>query len=76
MMGPNGTRQVNSLSRDFHDAAVLFDESLKETSAKLSEDIKFELDIKKKTMIMPSELSKMTSLTQLERFRAIEMIKK
>ncbi|KAI3797949.1 hypothetical protein L1987_33214 [Smallanthus sonchifolius] len=41
------TRQVNSLSRDFHDAVVLFAESLKETSAELSEDIKFELDIKK-----------------------------
>ncbi|KAI3827089.1 hypothetical protein L1987_01153 [Smallanthus sonchifolius] len=51
------TRQVNSLSRDFHDAVVLFAESLKETSADAFRAFK------------------MTYLTQLERFWAIEMIK-
>ncbi|XP_076885892.1 uncharacterized protein LOC143535553 [Bidens hawaiensis] len=66
-------------SHDFLDAVNLFADRLKETSsalsAKMSEDIKFELDLKKKTMMLPSELSKMTSLTQLDRFRAVEKIK-
>ncbi|XP_021969506.1 uncharacterized protein LOC110864690 isoform X3 [Helianthus annuus] len=68
-------RQVDPLVRSFSDAVVLFADRLKETSAELSEDIKFELDIKKKTLMMPEELSKMTSLSQLEKFQAIEKIK-
>ncbi|KAM0049440.1 putative Myb/SANT-like domain-containing protein [Helianthus debilis subsp. tardiflorus] len=40
-------RQVDPLVRSFSDAVVLFADRLKETSVELSEDIKFELDIKK-----------------------------
>ncbi|KAM0066431.1 hypothetical protein Hdeb2414_s0002g00048911 [Helianthus debilis subsp. tardiflorus] len=69
------TSQVNTLFQSFNDAVVQFGDRLKETSAELSEDIKFELDIKKKTLMIPSELSKMTSLNQLERFTAIDIIK-
>ncbi|KAJ0492934.1 putative Myb/SANT-like domain-containing protein [Helianthus annuus] len=69
------TSQVNTLFQGFNDAVVQFGDRLKETSAELSEDIKFELDIKKKTLMIPSELSKMTSLNQLERFTAIDIIK-
>ncbi|KAK9062870.1 hypothetical protein SSX86_020060 [Deinandra increscens subsp. villosa] len=66
---------VNSFIQSFNDAVVSFGDRLKETSTELSEDIKFELDIKKKTLMMPTELAKLTSLTQLERFKAIEKMK-
>lgn len=77
--GRTKKRKRTKQSHDFLDAVNLFDVRLKETSSALSvemsEDIKFELDLKKKTMMLPSDLSKMTSLTQLDRFRAIEKIK-
>ncbi|XP_076943005.1 uncharacterized protein LOC143613076 [Bidens hawaiensis] len=69
------TSQVDTLFKSFNDAVVLFGDRLKETSAELSEDIKFELDIKKKALMVTTELSTMTSLTQLERFRANDKIK-
>ncbi|KAI3793129.1 hypothetical protein L1987_35743 [Smallanthus sonchifolius] len=67
--------QDKSLFRSFNDAVILFADALKESSAKLSEGIKYELDLKKKTQMITFEVSKMTSLTQLERFRAIEKLK-
>ncbi|XP_076914769.1 uncharacterized protein LOC143573883 [Bidens hawaiensis] len=60
------TSQVNTLFKSFNDAVVLFGHRLKETSAELNEDMKFELDIKKKALMVTTELSKMTYLTQLK----------
>ncbi|XP_076958381.1 uncharacterized protein LOC143634097 [Bidens hawaiensis] len=67
--------QANSLFQNFNDAVVLFGDRLKETSTELSEGIKYELEKEKKTTMITSEIKKMTSLSQLEKFKAIEEIK-
>lgn len=52
------TSQVNSLFQNFNDAVVLFGDRLKETSAELSEGIKYELEKEKKTTMITSEIKK------------------
>lgn len=69
------TVHTNSLLENFNDAVILFGDRLKESSAELSEGIKLEVDLNKKTAMLTLELEKMTSLSQLERFKAIRKMK-
>lgn len=65
----------NTLLETFNNAVILFGDRIKESSAELSEAIKLEVELEKKTSMITSELSKMTSLSQVERFKAIKKIK-
>nr|XP_043624671.1 uncharacterized protein At2g29880-like [Erigeron canadensis] len=69
------TSQTSSLVESFNDAVMFFGERLKESSAELSEGIKLEVDLSKKTAMLPLALEKMTSLSQRERFKAIRKIR-
>ncbi|PWA48827.1 myb/SANT-like domain, Harbinger transposase-derived nuclease domain protein [Artemisia annua] len=66
---------VASLAEVANNAAMLLGDRIKESSSELSEGIKLEVDLKKKTSIITSELQKMKSLSKVERFRAIRKIK-
>ena len=70
------TCQTSSMVENFNDAVMFFAQRLKESSAELSEGIKLEVDLNKKTAMLPLELEKMTSLSQLERFKAIRKMKR
>ncbi|KAI3802726.1 hypothetical protein L1987_30867 [Smallanthus sonchifolius] len=65
----------SSMLKNFNDAVSLFADRLKESSKESSEGIKFEMDLERKKAMITNELSKMTSMTQFERFRAIKKIK-
>ncbi|KAI3733236.1 hypothetical protein L1987_64456 [Smallanthus sonchifolius] len=62
----------SSMLKSFNDVVSLFADRLKESSKESSEGIKFEMDLERKKAMITNELSKMTSMTQFERFRAIK----
>ncbi|PWA58670.1 myb/SANT-like domain, Harbinger transposase-derived nuclease domain protein [Artemisia annua] len=66
---------VASLAEVANNAAMLLGDRIKESSSEMSEGIKLEVDLKKKTSMITSELQKMKSLSKVERFRAIRKIK-
>ena len=50
------TSQISSMVENFNDTVMFFAQRLKESSAELSEGIKLEVDLNKKTAMLPLEL--------------------
>ncbi|KAJ9567230.1 hypothetical protein OSB04_003196 [Centaurea solstitialis] len=59
----------------FNNVVGLITESLKEISKDLSQGIKFDMKINELSEKIPSEIFKMTSLTQTEKFKALTNIR-
>lgn len=73
--GKKRKSRVRTLVNGFHEVVTLLGDRLKETSAEMSAGIKSDLESTKKSSLVTSELSKMVSLSQSERFTAIKKIK-
>ncbi|KAJ9542050.1 hypothetical protein OSB04_028556 [Centaurea solstitialis] len=70
------SRKRKSRSDDgFNNAVGLITESLKEISKDLSQGIKFDMKINEMSDKIPSEIFKLTSLTQTEKFKALTKIR-
>ncbi|KAJ9542816.1 hypothetical protein OSB04_029322 [Centaurea solstitialis] len=70
------SRKRKSRSDDgFNNAVGLITESLKEISKDLSQGIKFDMKINELGEKIPSDIFKMTSLTQTEKFKALTKIR-
>jgi len=70
------SRKRKSRSDDgFNNAVGLITESLKEISKDLSQGIKFDMKINELSEKIPPEILKMTSLTQIEKFKALTKIR-
>ena len=70
------SRKKKSRSDDgFNNAVGLITESLKEISKDLSQGIKFDMKINELSEKIPPEILKMTSLTQIENFKALTKIR-
>ncbi|CAI9274321.1 unnamed protein product [Lactuca saligna] len=59
----------------FHNTIGLITESLKEISKDLSQGIKFDMKINELSEKIPSEILKMSSLSQVEKFKALTKIR-
>ncbi|KAE8730112.1 TMV resistance protein N-like [Hibiscus syriacus] len=70
------SRKRNSQSDEgFNNAVSLITESLKEISKDLSQGIKFDMKINELSDNVPPEILKMNSLTQIEKFKALNKIR-
>ncbi|KAI3817988.1 hypothetical protein L1987_11790 [Smallanthus sonchifolius] len=58
----------NSMLKSFNDVVSLRADRLQKSSIESSEGIKFEMDLERKKAMITNALSKMTSMTQFERF--------